>query len=472
MLRKKSLALSGRAPGALRRTFWDASSGVPEEAQFPTFELEWLSYLISGASRPCAADRQHVGDPLASLIFTSSGYCYGLPKSESFRTFTPALLCRRGEKAYGCELGRRCHFTVYPFDRQSGANNFINLAATKCAWRRGDVILSRLVSPRDSLSSAEKTLLALESDMIQRLPIPIGPTRVVYDSIVGDASHLTKRSSHIKVRGPHDREKQSKFSPMTTNWPNSLPKHGFLGSQDMRCQWRGSVGREGRVSFSVRYKSGGPNQKNNNGHSQMSKTDSMQTEKPNKGEHASPDVSEIDTRDDGHMESILNQMRTVPNMITLSRIMSAPVLSYFIVSDRFDLAIGGCLVFAFSDWLDGYIARNYEGQATVLGTYLDPFADKFIINILSASLWYVSLLPGPIVSLWLARDVGLVYTSYRFVANRTVAGRAVIDPSRTPLKVNPTLVSRVNTVLQFGTISAGMAQPLFGLPEDVVLGLW
>uniref|UniRef100_A0A7S4N6E0 Uncharacterized protein n=1 Tax=Odontella aurita TaxID=265563 RepID=A0A7S4N6E0_9STRA len=349
MLRKKSLALSGRAPGALRRTFWDASSGVPEEAQFPTFELEWLSYLISGASRPCAADRQHVGDPLASLIFTSSGYCYGLPKSESFRTFTPALLCRRGEKAYGCELGRRCHFTVYPFDRQSGANNFINLAATTCAWRRGDVILSRLVSPRDSLSSAEKTLLALESDMIQRLPIPIGPTRVVYDSIVGDASHLTKRSSHMKVRGPHDREKQS--------------------------------------------------------------------------------------------------------------------------NDRFDLAIGGCLVFAFSDWLEGYIAWNYEGQVTVLGTYLDPFADKFIINILSASLWYVSLLPGPIVSLWLARDVGLVYTSYRFVANRTVAGRAVIDPSRTPLKVNPTLVSRVNTVLQFGTISAGMAQPLFGLPEDVVLGL-
>ena len=45
-----------------------------------------------------------------------------------------------------------------------------------------------------------------------------------------------------------------------------------------------------------------------------------------------------------------------------------------------NMLLGGCILFGLTDWLDGYIARSYKGQSTVLGTYLDPLADKVMVN--------------------------------------------------------------------------------------------
>ena len=78
--------------------------------------------------------------------------------------------------------------------------------------------------------------------------------------------------------------------------------------------------------------------------------------------------------------SILEQMKSIPNIITAGRIAGTPVLSYLIVTERYDTAVIGCALLAFSDWLDGYVAKNYEGQATVLGSYLDPLADKLMAS--------------------------------------------------------------------------------------------
>lgn len=304
------------------------------------------------------------------------------------------------------------------------------------------------------------------------------------------SSFLSGCSYHIELLCTNvcdERRRQS--TQILGRWRQFSSNRGLLGNvNDQRRRW-GSILYESPIPLSapVRHMSGSSH-KNDSSNLQPNKSEdkkqvesvledgsTLESKGPNgavSSRPRAPDDSKGDnqTRDD-HVRSILSQLRSVPNIITVSRIVSAPVLSYFIATDRFDLAISGCIIFGFSDWLDGYIARNYAGQATVLGTYLDPFADKFIINVLSASLWYVSLLPGPIVALWLVRDVGLLSTAYMFVANRTEPGKPVMDPSRTPLKVTPTFVSKVNTVLQFATISAGMAQPLFGLPEEAVLGL-
>ena len=72
---------------------------------------------------------------------------------------------------------------------------------------------------------------------------------------------------------------------------------------------------------------------------------------------------------------IMDEIRTIPNAITLSRLAATPFLAYLILDQQYKLAFGGLVVFGFSDWLDGYIARNYN-QTSVLGTFLDPFADK------------------------------------------------------------------------------------------------
>ena len=102
---------------------------------------------------------------------------------------------------------------------------------------------------------------------------------------------------------------------------------------------------------------------------------------------------------------------TIPNMITTSRILASPVLGIAIAYDMKALALGGCVVFAFSDWLDGYLAKKLN-QMTVLGAFLDPLADKFMIGSLTVGLLYKDMIPLPLAVVIIGRDVALVGMSF------------------------------------------------------------
>ena len=130
----------------------------------------------------------------------------------------------------------------------------------------------------------------------------------------------------------------------------------------------------------------------------------------------------------------------------------------------------------FTDWLDGYIAKNFN-KTTVLGTYLDPLADKWTIFVLSSTLAYQGLLPPLVVVIWIGRDVGLIAATYYHVSIATRDdGRPVIDPARTPLKVEPSNLSKANTVLQFLTIALAIGYPIGFIPptftSQMLDGLW
>lgn len=171
------------------------------------------------------------------------------------------------------------------------------------------------------------------------------------------------------------------------------------------------------------------------------------------------------------MNNWLRQLKSPPNLITLSRILSTPVLSYFIIEQHYDWALFGCLAAGLSDVLDGFLAKRYN-MGTVLGTYLDPLADKLLINVLSVSLWYSDILPTPLIVLWLGRDVVLMVGTYLMVSSSTKVGRFVVDPVNTPLKVEPTNISKVNTAFQFLTLGVGMLQPVYGVPPGILESLW
>lgn len=157
------------------------------------------------------------------------------------------------------------------------------------------------------------------------------------------------------------------------------------------------------------------------------------------------------------IKAISTQAKSIPNMITIARICSTPILCNLIITERYQLAVAGCFIAGFSDWLDGYIAKNYN-QSTVFGTYLDPLADKILINSISFSLSYVDILPWWSSGLWFGRDLLLVGMSYRLAAIAARGrGHAVADPSQTPLKVSPTMISKVNTLFQFGTIGVALS---------------
>jgi hypothetical protein len=66
------------------------------------------------------------------------------------------------------------------------------------------------------------------------------------------------------------------------------------------------------------------------------------------------------------------QLQSIPNMITVSRILIIPIISYWILTQQTLPAVVGCIYAALSDVLDGYLARRYPHMQTPLGTYLDP----------------------------------------------------------------------------------------------------
>ena len=97
---------------------------------------------------------------------------------------------------------------------------------------------------------------------------------------------------------------------------------------------------------------------------------------------------------------------TVPTMLTLARIVMIPVLvlvfylpyklSNFASAAVFALA-------AFTDWLDGWIARRYNLHSA-FGAFLDPVADKLMVAV--ALFLIVQGHPTPWMALWAGVIVG------------------------------------------------------------------
>lgn len=84
---------------------------------------------------------------------------------------------------------------------------------------------------------------------------------------------------------------------------------------------------------------------------------------------------------------------TVPNILTFSRLVAAPLVGYFLVHDHHAAALSLFAYAGITDLVDGYIARRYQLQ-TVVGTIIDPMADKLLMTIGVACLAVNGSLPG------------------------------------------------------------------------------
>ena len=72
---------------------------------------------------------------------------------------------------------------------------------------------------------------------------------------------------------------------------------------------------------------------------------------------------------------------TVPNLLTLSRIIAIPALigAFYLSSPLSNwLAFAIFTVAGITDILDGYVARSM-GSESGLGRFLDPIADKLLV---------------------------------------------------------------------------------------------
>lgn len=145
---------------------------------------------------------------------------------------------------------------------------------------------------------------------------------------------------------------------------------------------------------------------------------------------------------------------SLPNLITLARILSVPVVVWAITSGQWLIAFVLFLAAGVSDAVDGFLAKRF-GMASELGRYLDPLADKVLIVSIYVSL-AVSDVPGVreavprwLVILVVSRDimiVGAVMLSW-------LVGK--------PVPVRPLMVSKLNTAAQI--VYAGLVLGSFGL---------
>ena len=78
---------------------------------------------------------------------------------------------------------------------------------------------------------------------------------------------------------------------------------------------------------------------------------------------------------------------SIPNMISIGRIFLVPVFALLYTQGKVMAAMGGLLLAAASDVLDGAIARRFHME-TELGRALDPVADKLIqATMMLCALW-------------------------------------------------------------------------------------
>jgi cardiolipin synthase (CMP-forming) len=126
---------------------------------------------------------------------------------------------------------------------------------------------------------------------------------------------------------------------------------------------------------------------------------------------------------------------SLPNLITLARILMVPVMVWAIASDQMTAAFALFLIAGISDGVDGFLAKRF-GMATAVGAYLDPLADKVLIVSIYVSLGIIEAIPRWLVILVVSRDLLIV------------GGIMLSWVLGDPITIKPATVSRLNTVAQ------------------------
>ncbi|KAK7409028.1 hypothetical protein QQX98_008789 [Neonectria punicea] len=156
------------------------------------------------------------------------------------------------------------------------------------------------------------------------------------------------------------------------------------------------------------------------------------------------------------------EIYNLPNFLTFTRLLAAPVVGYLVLHDNHAWAVGLFAYAGITDMLDGWIARKWNLK-TVVGTVIDPMADKTLMTILTVCLAIKGALPAWLAFLILGRDVGLAISAiyYRWISlppPKTFS--RYWDFSLPSAEVRPTTISKYNTFLQLALVGMTTAAPL------------
>ena len=151
----------------------------------------------------------------------------------------------------------------------------------------------------------------------------------------------------------------------------------------------------------------------------------------------------------------MGRSANIANLVTLLRLLLAPVVIWLLLEGQPFLAFGLFLFAGATDAIDGMIAKRFD-QQTELGAWLDPLADKALLVSVFITLGILHELPLWLVLLAVSRDaliVGGVLLSYTL---------------GNPLVMSPLRISKANTVAQIALVAAVLAQMAFAGKPDAL----
>ena len=153
----------------------------------------------------------------------------------------------------------------------------------------------------------------------------------------------------------------------------------------------------------------------------------------------------------------LSELRSLPNLLSLSRLLLAAA---FIAIDRVDVRIVLVMLALATDYLDGWIARQF-GPMTRMGALLDPITDRVFALVGVSVFLYEGILSVPGYFIMISRDI---MTAIGFVVAR-------IMPSLRGVAFRARFPGKLVTVLQLATFIALLIRPRAAQPMIVVVAL-
>ncbi len=145
---------------------------------------------------------------------------------------------------------------------------------------------------------------------------------------------------------------------------------------------------------------------------------------------------------------------SIPNLITLGRIILVPIVIWTIMSGEMLAAFAIFVAAGVSDAIDGLLAKRFH-MASELGAYLDPLADKALIVSIYVALGVAGALPISLVILVVSRDIMII------------SGFMLAWLIGKPMQVRPLAVSKANTVAQILLAALVLAEHGFHFDASV-----
>ncbi|NQV37808.1 MAG: CDP-diacylglycerol--glycerol-3-phosphate 3-phosphatidyltransferase [Candidatus Marinimicrobia bacterium] len=164
-----------------------------------------------------------------------------------------------------------------------------------------------------------------------------------------------------------------------------------------------------------------------------------------------------------------NRIITIPNILTIIRILLTPVFIICLFSEHPLAKTWALIIFiiaSITDAYDGYFARKYD-QVTPQGMFLDPLADKILVSSAFISFAIIGLVEYWMVALILFRD--LFVTGLRMMMGHKGLKMITSNIAKAKTATQITIIGFILAYLGLKGLKIGLLMPILDFVKQYQL---